>query len=151
MAKLAPNALSVYNAGLFISDSQQMIFQLNIYAAPWSSNSAEKAIAFAQQALSDGHEVKRIFFFFDGVYHGLKTQSPASDEFNLLTAWQQLADQGIELLLCIAAAANRGVLNKTEAQRYEQNTFTAADCFEVTGLGQWASGFADVDRILSFK
>lgn len=128
-----------------------MIFQLNIYAPPWSSNATEKAVAFAQQALADGHEIKRVFFFFDGVYHGLSTQSPASDEFNQLAQWQALANQGVELLICIAAAANRGILNAEEAQRYEQKLTTCDDCFEITGLGQWAAGFHDADRILSFK
>lgn len=128
-----------------------MDFQLNIYSPPWSSNGASEAIAFANQAQRDGHTVKRVFFFFDGVYHGLVSQAPASDEPDLLQQWRELADNGVELLLCIAASANRGVLNASEAERYQKSIATVADCFEITGLGQWASGFNDADRILSFR
>jgi tRNA 2-thiouridine synthesizing protein D len=128
-----------------------MDYQLNIYGAPWSSNSASDAISFAKESLRSGHSIKRIFFFFDGVYHGLASQSPASDEYALLEEWKMIASEGVELLLCIAASANRGVLSEEEAKRYEKTTATISDCFEITGLGQWASGFHDVDRIMSFK
>ncbi len=128
-----------------------MIFQVNIYGSPWSSNAAIDAIALVEQAIKAGHTIKRVFFYFDGVYHGLNSQSPASDEYDLLNAWQGIADQNIELLLCIAAAANRGVLTEQEAIRHTQPVGTVASCFEITGLGQWAAGFHDVDRIISFK
>jgi len=128
-----------------------MIFQLNIYGSPWSSNSAIDAISFANSAIKAEHEIKRVFFFFDGVYHGLVTQSPASDEYNLLQHWRELADKNIELLLCIAASANRGVLNAEEAKRYDQSIDTVDNIFEVTGLGQWVSGCHDVDKIITFK
>lgn len=128
-----------------------MHFQLNIYGSPWLSNSANDALAFAQAAMAAGHSIKRVFFFFDGVYHGLAAQSPASDEADLLRQWRTLADQQIPLLVCIAAGANRGVLNDEEAKRYEKSHSTCLDIFEVTGLGQWASGFHDCDRIITFK
>ena len=128
-----------------------MKFQLNVYGSPWSTNSAQNAIDFATIALENDQQIKRIFFFFDGVYHGLNSQSPASDEYDLIEQWKQLNDQGVELLLCIAASANRGVLNSTEAERYDKPNVTAASCFEVTGLGQWATGFHDCDRIVTFK
>lgn len=128
-----------------------MKFQLNVYGAPWSGNSASQAIRLAHNLLKEGHEILRVFFFFDGVYHGLLTQSPASDEFPLLQQWQQLSEQNVELLLCIAASANRGILNDQEAERYAQPISTMAPQFELTGLGQWASGFHDADRIVTFK
>lgn len=128
-----------------------MTFQINIYGSPWSSESALRAQRFIRQAQADGHEIKRVFFFFDGVYHGLKTQSPASDEFDLLGQWQSIASKGVELLLCIAASANRGLLDETEAKRYDRDAVTVADGFTLTGLGQWASGFHDVDQRITFK
>lgn len=128
-----------------------MKFQLNVYGSPWSGNSAEQALAFAQQLQAEKHQILRVFFFFDGVYHGLLTQSPASDEFQLLNRWQALADQNVELLLCIAASANRGILNDEEARRHDQPIGTMATGFSLAGLGQWASGFHDADRIITFK
>jgi tRNA 2-thiouridine synthesizing protein D len=128
-----------------------MKIQINVYGSPWSGNSAEQATAFIKQALAQGHHIRRVFFYFDGVYHGLKTQSPATDEFNLLARWKDIAAQNVDLFLCIAAATNRGVLNDEESKRQGHSVSTVADFFEITGLGQWASGFHDVDRIMTFK
>lgn len=128
-----------------------MNFQLNIYGSPLASNASKDALAFAQQCLEHGHTIKRCFFYFDGVYVGLSTQSPAGDEANLLESWRLLSEKQIPLFLCIAAATNRGVLDKAEADRYGQPIVSAHDCFELTGLGQWATGFNDADKIISFK
>ncbi|EAR09673.1 sulfurtransferase complex subunit TusD [Reinekea blandensis] len=128
-----------------------MKFQINVYGAPWTGNSARSAQQFIQHSLDSGHDIARVFFFFDGVYHGLNTQSPASDEFDLLSQWQALSDRGVELLLCIAASANRGLLDDAEAKRYDKSAITVARGFSLTGLGQWASGFHDADRLITFK
>lgn len=128
-----------------------MKFQINVYGSPWSTQTAEQAQTFAKSVLANGHELNRIFFFFDGVYHGLKTQAPASDEPAQLEHWQELKRQGVDLILCIAASANRGLLNEEEAQRYDKDISTVDSAFELSGLGQWASGFHDADRIVSFK
>ena len=128
-----------------------MKFQINVYGTPWSGNSAFDACDFITEAIAAGHRVQRVFFFFDGVYHGLRSQAPASDEPDVLNAWKTIADAGVELLLCIAASANRGLLNKTEAERYDKDIATVDDIFQVTGLGQWASGFHDCDRMIEFR
>lgn len=128
-----------------------MKFQLNVYAAPWSGNTAEQAQGFAQRLLAEQHQLCRIFFFFDGVYHGLGSQAPSSDDYPLLAGWQQLAAQNVELLLCIAASANRGILDTTEAKRHQKPAATLADGFQLAGLGQWAAGFREADRIVSFR
>lgn len=128
-----------------------MIFQLNIYGAPLSSNASREAQKFARLCLKNNHTVARCFFYYDAVYTGLFTQSLASDELNLLAGWQDLAAQDVPLFLCIAAATNRGVLDESESKRYQQPMATADSCFELTGLGQWASGFVDADRIITFK
>lgn len=128
-----------------------MRIQVNVYSAPWSSQSSVDALTFLEEALKQGHEISRVFFFFDGVYHGLSSQSPASDETNFLAQWQKIRDEGVELLLCIAASANRGLLDEAEAKRYEKEHPTIDNCFSLTGLGQWATGFHDSDHIITFK
>ena len=128
-----------------------MRIQVNVYSAPWSNQSSVDALTFLEEMLNQGHDVTRVFFFFDGVYHGLKSQSPASDEANFLAKWQDIHDKGVELLLCIAASANRGLLDDSEAKRYEKEHSTIASCFSLTGLGQWATGFHDSDHIITFK
>lgn len=128
-----------------------MNLQINIYQAPWSSRAQVDALAYARAAVAAGHTLRRAFFFMDAVYGGLHTQAPASDEFDLLARWIQLKqDSGCELLLCIAASANRGVLNEVEAERQAKPAATMAPAFELVGLGQWASGFGDCDRVVSF-
>lgn len=128
-----------------------MKVQVNIYGSPWATNSALEAQEFIRRALSNDIEIKRVFFFFDGVYQSLATQSPSSDEYDLLTEWRSLSEKGIELLVCIAAATNRGILNSEEAARYDKQVISLADSFELVGLGQWAMGFSDCDKIISFK
>jgi tRNA 2-thiouridine synthesizing protein D len=128
-----------------------MKFQLNIYGSPLGSNAAYQALKFAHLCLEKKHSILRCFFYYDAVYAGLLTQSPSSDEINMLNNWQKLSVTGTPLFLCIAAATNRGILDEAESKRYNQPAATADSCFELTGLGQWASGFADADRIITFK
>ena len=128
-----------------------MNIQLNIYGSPWQSNTAEDALSLVHQAIEQGHTIRRVFFYFDGVYHGLASQAPASDEFAPLAAWQEIKKQGTELLLCIAASANRGVLNEQEAERYAKTQITADELFEITGLGQWATGFHDCEKQVTLR
>lgn len=128
-----------------------MNIQLNIYGSPWQSNAAADALSFVSNACDQGHTIKRVFFYFDGVYHGINNQSPASDEFDPLQAWAEIKEKGAELLLCVAASANRGVLDSKEAEHYAKPYPSAAELFEITGLGQWASGFVDCEKMVTFK
>ncbi|PTY36576.1 hypothetical protein BGP77_04575 [Saccharospirillum sp. MSK14-1] len=129
-----------------------MKYQLNIYASPWASNAQADALSFATALNSSEHQLVRVFFFMDGVYTGLSSQSPASDEPNWYDRWMALQQNTqCELLLCIAASANRGLLNDNEAKRQAKVTVTVEPPFELVGLGQWAAGFGDCDRVVSFR
>lgn len=124
-----------------------MNIQICIHSAPYASNTAFDALSFAKRAISQGHTIKRVFFYFDGVYHGLLTQSPSSDEYALPSEWQALAEMGVPLQLCIAASTLRGI-QETDS---DNQTNTLLDGFELTGLGQWASGYHDCDQQVVFK
>lgn len=129
-----------------------MKLQLNVYASPWSSPAHLDAQAYASAALARGHALKRVFFFMDGVYAGLNSQAPASDEPDLAAGWIALQrESDCELLLCIAASANRGLLNEAEAERQAKHSVTVTPPFELVGLGQWALGYRDCDRVVSFR
>ncbi|WP_028669755.1 sulfurtransferase complex subunit TusD [Saccharospirillum impatiens] len=129
-----------------------MNLQLNLYQAPWHHVSHRDALAFARASLARGDRIERVFFFMDAVYIGLTSQSPASDEVDMRQAWLDLAaDAGCELLLCIAASANRGLLNDAEAERYQSPITTVAEPFQLVGLGQWALGYGDSDKVVSFR
>lgn len=129
-----------------------MNLQINVYAAPWSRTTQEDALAFARAAKAQGLCLKRVFFFMDGVYAGLGTQAPASDEIDLYTEWTELHEKsGCELLLCVAASANRGLLSESEAKRQGKKTVTVQPPFELVGLGQWTLGFGDCDKVVTFR
>ena len=64
--------------------------------------------------------------------------------------WSELADQGIELAVCIASAIKRGVLNAEEQARYEKTSHTLAPGFELVGLGQLVAGIQYADRYIEF-
>lgn len=129
-----------------------MNIQLNLYQAPWHHVSHQDALAFARASMARGGRIERVFFFMDAVYVGLTSQSPASDETDLRQAWVDLAaESGCELLLCIAASANRGLLNDTEAERYQSPISTVAEPFQLVGLGQWALGYGEADKVVSFR
>lgn len=88
----------------------------------------------------------------DGVYNGVRSQAPATDEPDILEQWQALKKASeCELLLCVAASANRGLLSSEEAERQSKDTATVADGFELVGLGQWALGYGDCDKVMSFR
>ena len=89
-----------------------MKFILAVHGSPHGSESGEHAINFAQAALAQGHTVTRVFFYHDGVLQALQTQVIPQGEINLLTQWQGLAEQGVELAVCIANAIKRGILTR---------------------------------------
>ena len=80
-----------------------------ICAGPYGSESSSLAYLFAREAVKR-HKLEGVFFYEDGVLNALKTVSPASDEFDLVRAWQSLSrEHGVRLVLCSAAGLRRGV------------------------------------------
>lgn len=127
-----------------------MNFVLAVHGAPHSSNSGEHAIGFANAAMAQGHRIERVFFYHDGILHGLNSQVTPQGENDLCKAWSELADRGIELAVCIASAIKRGVINAEEQARYEKTSPTLAPGFELVGLGQLIAGIQHADRYIEF-
>lgn len=128
-----------------------MIFSLAIYAAPYSSQASYTAYQFAAAALSQGHSLYRIFFYQDGVHNATSLAAPPQDEFNLQQAWQDLAkDNNLDLVVCIAAALRRGILDEGEAKRYDKPSHNIAQEFTISGLGQLVEAAVISDRLISF-
>lgn len=77
--------------------------------------------------------------------------APASDEFDLVRAWGQLAQQhGVTLNVCIAAALRRGVTNEQEAQQQGPPTANLQPGFTLSGLGALAEALLSCDRMVQF-
>ncbi|MWP47537.1 sulfurtransferase complex subunit TusD [Gilliamella sp. Pas-s27] len=116
-------------------------YTLIIMGPAYGTQSAYCAYQFAQALLSSSsHTIKNIFFYADGVYNGNSYTDPANDEFNLVSAWQELSKtHNLTLTICVAAAQRRGVIKNN-----------LADYFQLTGLGELSESIATTDRTIQF-
>ena len=128
-----------------------MIFSLAVYSAPYSSQASYSAYQFALALLNQGHSLHRIFFYQDGVHNATNLAAPPQDEFNLQQSWQALAKQhNLDLVVCIAAGLRRGILDSSEANRYDKHSHNIAEEFTISGLGQLIEAAVVSDRLISF-
>jgi len=128
-----------------------MIFSLAIYGAPYSSQASDSAYRFALALLESGHKLYRVFFYHDAVHTASSLATPPQDETNFMQCWQALAlKHEIDLVVCIAAALKRGLLNQQEAKRYDKSSFNLAEGFEISGLGQLVDAAVISDRLITF-
>ncbi|MBN3561245.1 sulfurtransferase complex subunit TusD [Aliamphritea spongicola] len=128
-----------------------MIFSLLITGAPYSSQSVATALQFAREALQQGHSIHRVFFYADAVHTGSKLATPPQDEMHIPDEWQQLAkDHELDLVVCIAAAVRRGVLDDGEAKRHEKPAGNLQDNYQLSGLGQLVEAAMISDRMITF-
>ncbi|CNE21908.1 sulfurtransferase complex subunit TusD [Yersinia nurmii] len=117
----------------------------------YGTQQASSAYQFAQALLAAGHQLVSIFFYREGVLNANQLTSPASDEFDLVRAWQQLAQQnGIELNVCVAAALRRGVCDRHEAEQLDLAAANLQPGFTLSGLGSLAEAALTCDRVVQF-
>lgn len=128
-----------------------MKFTLVIHSAPCQAAAADTALRFARAVLASGHELYRVFFYREGVHNASALAAPPRDEQNLPQAWQQLArEHQLDLVVCIAAAVRRGIMDQNEATRYEKPAANLAEEFELSGLGQLSEALIRSDRVITF-
>lgn len=128
-----------------------MVFSIVVQASPVQCQGAETALRFARAVLQAGHSIHRVFFYRDGVYNGTGLACGPQDEANIPSQWQVLAQEHqLDLVVCIAAAIRRGVLNEAEAKRYRRAQWNLADGFELSGLGQLVEAGLVSDRVVTF-
>jgi tRNA 2-thiouridine synthesizing protein D len=134
--------------GFFID---AMKFSLLIQAAPLSAQASATALSFAEALLKQGHSLHRVFFYRDGVHNASELAAPPQDETNLPHRWQALArEHQVELMVCIAAALKRGILDEAEARRYQKASANLAPGFVLGGLGQLLEAAVESDRLITF-
>jgi tRNA 2-thiouridine synthesizing protein D len=125
-------------------------FSLLILGAPRAGQAGDTARAFCRSALESGHEIYRVFFFDEGVYQGNDLAVTPQDETDPVKQWAELAENhGIDLVLCVASAVKRGMLDETEAQRHACAA-SIHPAFTLSGLGQLVDASAGSDRLLTF-
>lgn len=128
-----------------------MKYAVQVNSAPYNNNAGLEAYRFIQAALQAGHQVPRVFFYKDGIYHALRHATPPDDEINLTALWSSLARQHqIDLVVCISAAQRRGLLCEDEARRQGKADTDVAEGFRIAGLGLWLEASLDADRCLVF-
>ena len=128
-----------------------MKFSIVVQSSPFSGQSPATALRFAKSLLEQGHELFRVFFYSEATLTASELISPPQDEVNLNKEWADFAKQHkLDVVVCIAAAVKRGVLDANEAKRYEKSAANIDPAYELSGLGQLAEAIVVSDRVITF-
>ena len=128
-----------------------MKFAIQVNSSPYHSQGGESAYQFITAALAMGHEITRVFFYYDGIYQAFRYASPPDNEIQISQRWTTLIQQyDIDSVLCISAAQRRGLLSDDEAQRQNKHDKDLALGFRMGGLGLWVDATLKADRCLIF-
>lgn len=128
-----------------------MRYTLLVTGPAYGTQQASSAWLFAQALLAEGHELASVFFYREGVLNASALTSPASDEFNLTQAWQQLhRDHHVALNICVAAALRRGITDEQEAKNQGLPAANLAEGFQLSGLGALAEAALSSERMVQF-
>ena len=128
-----------------------MRFALAVHGGPAAGQASRSALNFAVAALAAGHEIQRVFFQQDGVLNGSALDVVPRDETDPAAQWAQLGRKHhIDLVLCVASALRRGILDASEADRHARGTGNADPAFTISGLGQLMESALEADRLITF-
>ena len=128
-----------------------MRFGIVVNEGPYTHQASDSAYRFAVAALEKGHEIFRVFFYHDGVNNGTRYTVPPQDDRNLQKLWSELAEKhSLDLVVCIAAAQRRGLLDENEAGRQGKDADNIAEGFRISGLGQLIEMGIQTDRLVTF-
>ena len=117
-----------------------MKFSILVNEGPFTHQCSDSAYQFTKAALEKGHEIFRVFFYYDGVNNANKQAEPPTDDRNLTANWSALAqDHDVDLVVCVAAAMRRGL-----------NEDILAPGFRISGLGQLIEAGIQADRLVTF-
>ncbi len=128
-----------------------MKLAIMVNEGPYNHQASDSAYQFTKAALEKGHEIFRVFFYHDGVYNGTRLGVPPQDDRNITQLWQELAEQhDLDLVVCVAAAQRRGILDPDEAKRHGKDADNIAPRFRISGLGQLIEAGIKADRLVVF-
>jgi len=117
-----------------------MKFGVLVNEGPFTHQSSDTAYMFTKAALEKGHEIFRVFFYYDGVNNANALSEPPTDDRNLVNLWSELAaEHGVDLVVCVAAALRRGIKEDI-----------LAPGFRISGLGQLIEAGIQADRLVVF-
>ncbi len=128
-----------------------MKFGIMVSEGPYQHQASDSAYLFVKAALAKGHEIFRVFFYHDGVNNATRLTIPPQDDRHIVNRWSELAAQhGIDLVVCVAAAQRRGLLDEGEAKRNGKDAHNIAPGFRISGLGQLVEAGIQADRLVVF-
>ena len=117
-----------------------MKFGLMVNEGPYTHQASDTAYQFAKAVVDKGHQVHRVFFYHDGVNNATRHTEPPQDDRHIVNRWSKLAeDHNIDLVVCIAAAMRRGIVEDNLAKG-----------FRISGLGQLVESGIQADRMVVF-
>jgi tRNA 2-thiouridine synthesizing protein D len=126
-------------------------FGILINEGPYTHQASDTAYNFTKAALEKGHEIFRVFFYNDGVNNGTRLGVPPQDDRNITNLWTELGEKyDLDLVVCVAAAQRRGILDADEAKRHGKNADNIAPGFRISGLGQVIEAGIQSDRLVVF-
>lgn len=128
-----------------------MRYALLVTGPAYGTQQSSSALLFARALLAAGHHLGSVFFYRDGVLNANQLTAPASDEKDMVRAWQDLQqEKGVALNICVAAALRRGVADAQEAQRLNLPASNLQPGFTLSGLGALAEAMLSCDRLVQF-
>ncbi len=128
-----------------------MKFSILINECPYTHQASDSAYQFAKAVLAKGHEIFRIFFYHDGVNNATRLTTPPQDDRNIVNRWSKLAEEHkLDLVVCVAAAQRRGIVDEGEAKRNGKDATNLAPGFRISGLGQLIEAGIQSDRLVTF-
>ncbi len=118
---------------------------------PYTHQASDTAYQFTKAALAKGLKIFRVFFYHDGVNNGTRLTVPPTDDRNLQKLWTELGEaHQLDMVVCVAAAQRRGILDADEAKRHSKDVSNIAPGFRISGLGQLIEAGIQADRLVVF-
>lgn len=128
-----------------------MKFSIQINEGPYQHQASDSAYQFAKAALAKGHELFRVFFYHDGVNNATRLAIPPQDDRNITQLWTELQkEHNLDLVVCIAAAQRRGLIDEDEMKRQGKDANNIAEGFRISGLGQLIEAGIESDHLVTF-
>ena len=128
-----------------------MKLAIAVNEGPYTHQASDTAYNFTKAAIEAGHEIVRVFFYHDGVNNATRLTVPPQDDRNLQQQWSELGKaNNLDMVVCIAAAQRRGILDEDEAKRQGKDANNIAEGFRISGLGQLIDAGINADRMITF-
>ena len=128
-----------------------MKISIQVSEGPYNHEASVTAINYVKAAVEAGHDIFRVFFYHDGVNNGTNFATPPQDDMNIQKTWSELAAaHDIDLVVCVAAAQRRGIVDQGEMERNKKDGMNIMDGFRISGLGQLIEAGIESERLVVF-